>query len=493
MTDRPLWMRKATKQLDKQPITMKNDHTHDNTNHAAASRRGFLKALGGLGAGMAALPSLASAAASSGAPARPGGARYMGDFAAPKLDKVRCAFIGVGARGTGHCRQIATIEGTEVVAICDLHKNLAKRAEKAAKNNGHSPKLYIGDKDGWKKMLAEVKPDAVFISTPWRLHAPMLIGAMKAGAHAFSEVPIAYTMEDLWKIVDTSESTGRHAMMMENVNYGREELLYLNMVRQGVIGELLHGEAAYIHELRGQMRQDKEDGGTGSWRTYHYARRNGNLYPTHGLGPVAQYMSLARGEDNFRRMVSYSSPARGRALFAKKNFPPDHKWNKIDFEGGDMSTSIIKTHLGRTVIVQWDETSPRPYSRHNLIQGTKGTLAGFPNRMAIEGVTKGTHNWAEGPEFQEIAEKFEHPLFKRMGELAKKKGGHGGMDFLMLFRIIECLRKGEPLDQNVYEGCYWSAVGPLSEASVAQDGMPQDFPDFTRGQWKTTKPLGIVA
>ena len=144
-------------------------------------------------------------------------------------------------------------------------------------------------------------------------------------------------------------------------------------------------------------------------------------------------------------------------------------------------------------MVQWDETSPRPYSRHNLIQGTKGTLAGFPNRMAIEGVTKSYHEWTEGEEFQKIAEQYEHPLFKRMGELAKKMGGHGGMDFLMLFRIIECLRNGQPLDQNVYEGCFWSAVGPLSEASVAEDGMPQDFPDFTRGDWKTTKPLGIIA
>jgi predicted dehydrogenase len=454
----------------------------------AGSRRGFLKSLGGFGAGMATLPTLAAAA---NAPSRQSGTRYMGDFAAPKLDKVRCAFIGVGARGSGHCRQIGAIEGTEVVAICDLYEDKAKNAEKKAKADGHSPKLYFGDENLWKKMLAEVKPDIVFIATPWELHAPQAIGAMKAGAHAFSEVPLALTLEEMWAIVDTSEQTGRHCMMMENVNYGREEMLYLNMVRQGVIGELLHAEAAYIHELRGQMNQVER--GTGSWRTYHYAHRNGNLYPTHGLGPVAQYMNLGRGEDNFRRLVSFSSPAKGRALHAKKKFPADHQWNQLDYKGGDMSTSLIKTVLGRTVMVQWDETSPRPYSRHNLIQGTKGTLAGFPNRMAVEGLTKSYHAWTEGEKFQEIAEKYEHPLIKRMGELSKKMGGHGGMDFLMLFRIIECLRTGAPLDQNVYEGCFWSAVGPLSEASVAQDGMPQDFPDFTRGAWKTTKPLDIVS
>ncbi len=466
---------------------MKNDHSSQPELPRGESRRGFLRTLGALGAGVAAFPSIASSAV----PPRPSGARYMGDFAAPKLDKVRFAFIGVGSRGSGHCKQVGVIEGTEIVGICDLYEDKAKGAGKRASAKGHSPKLYFGDENAWKKMLAEVKPDAVIVATPWELHAPMVIGAMEAGAHAFSEVPLAVTLQEMWQIVETSERTGRHCMMMENVNYGPEELLYLNMVRQGVIGELLHGEAAYIHELRGQMKS--VDRGTGSWRTPHYAHRNGNLYPTHGLGPVAQYMNLGRGEDNFARLVSFSSPAKGRALHAKKHFPPDHKWNQLDYKGGDMNTSIIKTTLGRTIMVQWDETSPRPYSRHNLIQGTKGTLAGFPNRMAIEGVTKGYHHWTEGEKFKEIAAQYEHPLIKRVGALAKRMGGHGGMDFLMLFRMVECLRNGEPLDQNVYEGCFWSAVGPLTEASVAADGMPQPFPDFTRGNWKTTKPLGIVA
>jgi hypothetical protein len=282
-------------------------------------------------------------------------------------------------------------------------------------------------------------------------------------------------------------------MHMENVCYGREELLYLNMVRQGVIGELLHGEAAYIHDLRGQMKQVER--GTGSWRTYHYIRRNGNVYPCHGLGPVAQYMSLGRTDDTFGRIVSFSSPSRMRTLYAKANFPPGHKWNKETFKAGDMNTSVITTALGRTIMVQWDEQSPRPYSRHNLVMGTKGVLAGFPNRLAIEGVPglKPVEDWTEGEAWEKFVAQYEHPLFKRAGELAKKMGGHGGMDFLMLYRIVECLRTGLPLDQNVYEGVLWSSVGPLSEKCVANGGMPQDFPDFTRGGWKTTKPLGIVA
>jgi predicted dehydrogenase len=452
-----------------------------------SGRRSFLKTLGGATAAMAALPALASGQAAA---PRKAGAKYMGDFAAPKLPKVRIAMIGVGARGTGHASQLASIEGTEIVAISDLYEDLARRADQRVQAKGHKPKLYFGDKNLYKTMLAEVKPDMVVIATPWEDHAPMGVAAMQAGAHTFIETPIAVTMDEMWQLVNASEETGRHCMHMENVCYGREELLYLNMVRQGVIGELLHGEASYIHDLRDQMKQVER--GTGSWRTYHYIRRNGNLYPCHGLGPVAQYMSLARTEDTFGRLVSFSSPARVRALYAKANFPPDHKWNTEEFIAGDINTTIIKTALGRTILVQWDEQSPRPYSRHNMIQGTKGTLAGFPNRFAVEGI-KSFHEWTEGEEFAKLTAQYEHPLYKRVGELAKKMGGHGGMDFMMLYRMVECLQQGLPLDQNVYEGVLWSSIGPLSERSVAQNGAPQEFPDFTRGNWKTTKPLGIVA
>ncbi len=338
-------------------------------------------------------------------------------------------------------------------------------------------------------MLKEEKLDVVFIATPWEWHAKQAIAAMEAGTHAFVEVPLGVSMEEMWQIVKTSEKTQKHCMMMENVNYGRDELMYLKLCRQNVIGELLHGEASYIHELRGQMKQDEH--GTGSWRTYHYSKRNGNLYPTHGLGPVAQYMNLARTDDLFDSIVSYSSPSIGRDLYAKKNFPADHKWNKIGYKCGDINTSIVKTTLGRTIMVQWDETSPRPYSRLNLIQGTKGTLAGFPTHIAIEG--NNHHHWAEGEELQQFYEKYEHPLWLRIGEEAKKAGGHGGMDYIMRYRIFECLMKGEPLDQNVYEGAFWSTVGLLSEKSIKEGGMPQKFPDFTRGGWKNTKQLGIIS
>ena len=423
---------------------------------------------------------------------------YMGGFSAPKLDTVRVAFIGVGARGSGHLRSLASLEGVEVVAISDLYEDYCIRSSKVASEIGKGERhnniaQYWGAENKWELMLEEIKPDAVFISTNWNNHAPMAIKSMESGAHAFVEVPIAVSLKDMWKIVDTSERTQKHCMMMENVNYGRDELMYLNMCRKGVIGKLLHAEAAYIHELRFQMSQ--EERGTGSWRTHHYANGNGNLYPTHGLGPVAQYMNLGRTEDSFKSIVSYSSPARGRELYAKKNYSLDHKWNKLNYLNGDINTSIIKTNIGRTVMVQWDETSPRPYTRHNLIQGTKGTLAGFPTRVAIEGgfegASKDHHSWIQGDKLEMLYEKYDHPLYKRLNQ-ETKNSGHGGMDGIMRYRIIECLRNGLPLDQNVYEGCFWSAVTPLSGKSISEEGAPQKFPDFTRGNWKTTKQLDII-
>jgi predicted dehydrogenase len=430
---------------------------------------------------------------------RPKLAQYMGDFAAPKLETIKVAIIGVGARGPGHLHTLASLDGTEIVAISDLYEDLVKKekayCEEVGKGKRHKKiATYYGGEDKWRQMLTDVKPDIVFIATNWANHAPMAIASMKSGAHAFVEVPIAVSLVEMWEIVDTSEQTQKHCMMMENVNYGRDELMYLNMCRQGVIGDMLHGEASYIHELRFQM--EEQERGTGSWRTPHYAYRNGNLYPTHGLGPVAQYMNLGRGKDNFGSLVSYPSPAMGRQLYAKANYPADHKWNQLDYKGGDMNTSIIKTTIGRTIMVQWDETSPRPYSRLNLIQGTKGTLAGFPTRVALEGGVPGAtdnhHQWAQGDQLKELYEQYDHPLYKRLNEKTKESG-HGGMDGLMVFRIVECLRNGLPLDQNVYEGCFWSAVGPLSERSVASNGAPQPFPDFTRGNWKDTKSLEIIS
>jgi hypothetical protein len=403
---------------------------------------------------------------------------------------------------------------TDPVSLADAKAILEKAGVTA-------PAYFTGNDHSYRELLERDDIDAVIISTPWSWHAPMSIDAMNSGKHAFVEVPMATTIDDLWEMVEVSERTRMNCMMMENVCYGREEMMVLNMVQQGVFGEIIHGEGAYIHDLRRQMEQVER--GTGSWRTFYHTRQRGNIYPTHGLGPVAQYMNINRG-DRFDFMTSTSSPARGRAAYAKREFPADHVRNKLKYIKGDMNSTVIQTALGRSILVQYDTTSPRPYSRLNLVQGTGGTFAGFPARIAVElagasGVlpeelraeyaadynsklaeweSRGTqgrephepyHDWDLGMEkWQKV---FDHPLWKDMESRATKAGGHGGMDFVMLWRMISCLRNGIALDQNVYDGAAWSSLFPLSHTSVINRSKTVDFPDFTRGAWKTAGPLEI--
>ncbi len=455
------------------------------------SRREFLRSLAGVSVGAGLVAELGGCAGKSRAAGPPRAASdYAGALCAPKIDAVRLAFFGVGDRGSGHVERALTIDGVEVRAIADPHEAVALRARDACTKAGRpAPDLYTRGDHDYRRILERDDIDAVLISTPWRWHVPQAAQTMEAGKHAFVEVPLATTVEGCWELVEASERTRRHCMMMENVCYGRDELMFLNAVRVGAIGDLLHAEAAYIHDLRWQMKHVEH--GTGSWRTDEHARRNGNLYPTHGLGPVAQYMSIDRGDDRFDTLVSMGTPALGRQRYAARSFPSDHVRNRARYVCGDLNTSLIRTARGRTILVQYDTTSPRPYTRHNLIQGTNGCLAGFPTRLAIEGQTD-VHRWVEGAALAEWRTRFEHPLWTRMGAVARQRGGHGGMDFIMLSRMVECLRAGEPLDQNVYEGASWSVVSPLSEASVAAGGAPQAFPDFTRGRWRDTAPLAIV-
>lgn len=431
-------------------------------------------------------------------------------FRVPALDEVRWGFIGVGARGAGHVGTTLSLENARVTAIADSHAETLNKAVSLVEEKGQ-PKPFTagsdGDAESWRKVLDRDDVDAVVISTAWEQHVPMAVAAMEAGKHAFIEVPAATTIEECWQLVDVAERTGVHCMMIENCNYGREELMLLNMVRKGLLGEILHGEAAYIHELREQMFE--EEHGEGSWRTYHLANSQGNLYTTHGVGPLAHCMDVNRG-DYFDHIVSMSSPARGRGLFAREKFAPEHKWNAIpEWKCGDVNTSIIKLMSGKTMMVQWDETSPRPYSRHNYLQGTRGAFGSFPNRIAVdydakdlpEAIRASTplkedghtnyHDWDLNME--PWFESYDHPMWKKVGELAEEHGGHGGMDYILFWRIQQCLLAGKPMDQSVYDAALWSAIGPLSGLSVAQGSAPQKFPDFTRGKWKTTPPVVIEA
>lgn len=452
-------------------------------------RRDFLKAAGA--AGLTALGGSAKTLEPGSTPFKTprSQGKSVAGFRAPALETVRVGFIGVGARGSGHVGQMLLMEGVEVKAICDVYQDLADRSAKRVVDAGRSaPDVYAGGEYEYRKMLDRDDIDIVIIATPWEWHVPMCVDAMESGKHAFTEVPAATTVEDCWKLVDTSERTQRHCMMMENVCYGREELLCLNMCRLGVFGELLHGEAAYIHDLRSQMHSVIR--GTGSWRTIHYMKRNGNLYPTHGLGPICQYMGINRG-DRMDHLSSVGCNSRVRSIYAKENFSDDHKWNQGSFVCGDINTSIVRTVNGRTIMIQWDEQLPRPYTRLNFIQGTKGAWASYPNRCAIDGISNGTGAWDSDDELGKFYEKYEHPIWTEVGDAAREAGGHGGMDFVMLWRIVYCLRNGLPIDQDVYDAASWSVISPLSEWSVANRGGSIDVPDFTRGNWRSVKPLVI--
>jgi len=474
-----------------------SDHTTQPA--VCTTRRDFIKVTT-MGTSAFAIGGAPRAFGESAAPNPPAASRkgsHVAGLQAKPLDVVRWGVIGVGARGTSILRTALQLEDCEFRALCDIHKPSLHRATKLVKQAGRpAPTGFSDGKEAYRKLLERDDIDAVFICTPWRWHVPMAIAALQAGKHAFVEVPAALTLEECWQLVEAAEQAQLHCMMLENACYGREELMVLRMCREQVFGELFHGEGAYLHDVTYKMHQVEH--GSGSWQIREHEIRNGNLYPTHGLGPIAQCMNINRG-DRFDRMVSFSSPALGLKEYAREHFPPEHPRNKARYLCGDMNTSTIKTERGRTIVVQFNVNNPRPYSRGNLIQGTRGLFAGHPNRIFVEEEEQQQkHAWET--DLSEWYAKFEHPLWKQVGTIGKtiNKNGigtlsHGGMDFVMCWRIVQCLKNGLPMDQDVYDAVTWSAIGPLSEHSVARNGAPVEVPDFTRGAWKEMVPLGIVS
>lgn len=412
----------------------------------------------------------------------------MSGYAAPKLETVRLGFIGLGQRGPGHLRNMSKVEGVDIKALCDLRPESVERAKKRVGDLGHNPDVYSGDANAWKKLCERTDIDAVYIATPWDLHTPMAVYAMEHGKHAFIEVPAAVTIDECWQLVKTSEKTRKHCMMLENCAYGFFELLTLNMARQGYFGEILHGEGAYNHNLLGL--NFKKDGYQDMWRLKENIKRNGNLYATHGLGPICQVMNINHG-DKMDYLVSMSGNdfmmgEKAKELAASDSFYKPYV--NATFRGNANTTSI-RTTKGHTIMIQHDVTSPNVYSRIHRIVGTKGTAQEYPLPGRI---SNGGENWLTEAEVKALEEKYQPAIVKRVGEMAKQVGGHGGMDFLMDWRVIDCLRNGLPLDQDVYDAASWSCISPLSEHSVAHRSMAMDIPDFTSGAWKTNKPFDIT-
>ncbi|WP_346236953.1 Gfo/Idh/MocA family protein [Niabella insulamsoli] len=410
----------------------------------------------------------------------------MSGYAAPKLEKVRIGFIGVGNRGSGAVSRMSHIKEVEIVAICDHRPERVANSQKTLEKAGlPKAKEYTGE-EGWKDLCQRNDIDLVYICTPWSMHAPMGVYAMEHGKHAACEVPCAVTLDECWQLVETSEKTKKHFMMLENCCYDFFELMTLNMAQQGVFGELVHAEGAYIHDLL-QMNFNKKSYDQ-MWRLEENAKRNGNLYSTHGLGPVAQCLNINRG-DKMDHLVSMSTNDFQMHEMAVQKAEADDFYKKYTTKQfrGNMNTSIIRTNKGKTIMIQHDVTSPRPYSRLHTISGTKGFAQKYPTPAKIAF----GHSWLKEEEMKALEEKYTPEIVRHIGDLAKKVGGHGGMDFIMDWRLIDCLRNGLPLDQDVYDGVLWSAAGIVSEHSVADKSRTIDIPDFTRGNWKTNKPVNL--
>lgn len=400
-------------------------------------------------------------------------------------DEIRVGIIGVGGRGTGLLSDLLEVKGARVVAVCDIVRERVVRAQRMVMQKGQpEPSGYWRNERDYENLTKRDDLDLVIVATPWDWHTVMALSAMNNGHHVGVEVPSATTLRECWQLVDASERTRRHCIMLENCCYGYWEMAVFNMVHQGLLGTLTHGEAAYIHDLRGLLMAPD---GEGLWRWKPHTTRDANLYPTHGLGPVCNYMDINRG-DRLESIISFSSLEASLTEYRDANPPQEEAKKKAKFVCGDMSTALIRTALGRTIMLQHDVVTPRPYSRINHIQGTKGTFSDYPARLALDSVD-GAHRWLNDKELQEQRAKFTHEFWKSEGEVARQAGGHGGMDYIMLWRLIQCMRKGLEPDIDVYDTAAWSAPTPLTEESMKKGGAPIKVPDFTRGRWKEKRTI----
>jgi hypothetical protein len=395
----------------------------------------------------------------------------------------RVAVIGTGGRGTSLLGNLLAVDA-QIAALCDIVPAKAEHAAALVVAAGQKkPALFTQGPHDYEHLVASNDVDLVLVATPWTWHALMALAAMEHGKDVAVEVPGVRTIEECWQIVRASEQTRKHCMILENCCYGYNETLILRMIHAGMFGELLYGEGAYIHDLREELFSNA---GEGLWRRTEHTLRNGNLYPTHGLGPVANYMGIQRG-DRFASIVSMSSPQRGLDAWRKAHLAPgDPRWQER-YICGDMNTSLIKTAKGLTITVKHAVSTPHPYDRINLIAGTGGLFQDYPPRIYFDGMDKD-----ESFGSLDSYKQYQHPLWQREGDLARKSGGHGGMDSIMIYRLLECVRQGLAPDLDVYDCAAWASVAPLSVESVSRGSAPVEFPDFTQGNWKE-RPISAIA
>ena len=419
-------------------------------------------------------------------------------FTGLKGKKIRVGFVGIGSRGSGAVHRVSMIPGVEIVALCDKDPAAVERNLKWLADSKYKtvPKKYVGD-EAYKELCDFGECDVVYCATPWALHQPVALRALLGGKIALVEVTSALTVDESWELVEASEKWRIPCMQLENCVYGEIELLELNLARLGMFGEINHAEGAYIHDLREVIPSVGTHYNTEwIWRYGENMAHKGNRYPTHGLVPICQTMGINRG-DRFDYLVSLENgPHNVNYEYFKKEFLTDADPRKKDPPAamGDMNTTLIKTVNGKSIMVQHDVSSPRPYSRINLISGTRGIVRDFPFQCAFEDkcFDGKAHGWFSDAEADKVRTKYMHPMWRDVSEMAKKVGGHGGMDFIMDLRWAWCLQNGEPLDMDVYDLAATSCLCELTEKSVRSGSKPVSIPDFTRGNWRNVKPWGVV-
>jgi len=440
----------------------------------------------------------------SAEPPRPSGQTHVVGLRVDPIPVVRVGFIGVGHRGSGAVSRFMNIEGIEVVAICDVEDYNIERVQGILRRNDRpEAAAYTGVED-WKKVCERDDIDLIYVCTYWDLQPKISVYAMEQGKHVAVELPFLRTMEDAWKIINTAERTRRHATFLANCTYAFFEMATLNMAQQGLFGEIVHVEGAYIHDLRDwkfnpRIRPSNNpdappriQGYWNSWRLDVNAEEDGNHYPQHGLGPVAQALGLNRG-DRMDYMVSLASNQFGMTEYAKVRFGANSPEAQRTYRRGDINTTLIRTVNGKSMMIQHDVTSPRPYSRIHMISGTEAFVQQHPrpvfefNRPWSDERGSSGHYTLSEEERLELFREYEHPIAVEIGEMARRVGGHGGSDFIMDYRLIYCLQNGLPLDVNVYDAVSWASVGPLSRFSIENGSYPVKIPDFTRGAWNIEK------
>ena len=429
-------------------------------------------------------------------PERPSDQISMIGFAADPIDTVRVGFIGLGMRGPSAIDRFTYIDGVEITAICDLYPEKLEPVQRLLERRGKARAAEYSGEDGWKELCERDDIDLVYIVTPWLTHVPMSVYAMEHGKHVAVEVPAAVSIEECWQLVNTAERTRRHCMMLENCVYDFFELTTLNMAQQGLFGEIIHTEGAYIHNLDPFWNEYQDN-----WRYEYNKQHRGDVYPTHGMGPACWALDIHRG-DRMKTLIAMDTDAFNGKKLAQKH-------GEESYLNGDHTTTLIRTEKGKTIEIQHNVVTPRPYNRMYQVEGTEGFANKYPNEgfsirtmgRQIEGTEEGKALFEnlDGEAYvstemrDALMSEYQHPITREgsLVETAKRVGGHGGMDFIMDYRLIYCLRNGLPLDQDVYDAAEWSCLGELTRVSIENGNKPVEMPDFTRGDWDKTDGLKL--